>query len=129
MRHYTSIEQSKKLLELGLDPETADMHYMFLSDGIYATPAICAPPMDGDIPCWSALALLEVMPKKIEDKHYLMLGPAIKKNWCIAYMTQQHQYYRETADLIIDAVFQMVVWLLNDGLIKNVRPSQAAHPT
>ena len=27
MRHYTSIEQSKKLLELGLSSETADMFY------------------------------------------------------------------------------------------------------
>ena len=27
MTHYTTIEQSKKLVELGLSPDTADMFY------------------------------------------------------------------------------------------------------
>ena len=31
--NYTSIEQSKKLLELGLDAESADMFYMMYKDG------------------------------------------------------------------------------------------------
>ena len=62
----TTIEQSKHLLELGLDPKTADMAY------------ICGAPEslnvvddyylkdihdEYDIPAWSLSALLEVMPK------------------------------------------------------------------
>jgi hypothetical protein len=65
MRGYTTIEQSKKLLELGLDPESADMlwdetekfprcikHYHeYLSQSI--------PP----IPCWSLSALIIILAK------------------------------------------------------------------
>ena len=36
MKHYTSIEQSKKLLELGLNPNTADMFYPKIDEGLYS---------------------------------------------------------------------------------------------
>lgn len=64
--NYTSIEQSKKLLELGLKPDTADMWWTPLNwqlteyyvevkqDGI-GTPK-------NALPCWSLDALLGVLP-------------------------------------------------------------------
>ena len=61
--NYTSIEQSKKLLELGLKPETADMNHYEKDDGWVTLPK-------GQIsyggfqiiPCWSLGALLGIMP-------------------------------------------------------------------
>ena len=70
--NYTTVEQSKKLLELGLNPETADMWWTPLNwqlteyyvevkqDGI-GTPK-------NPIPCWSLGALMELMPKIKEDE-------------------------------------------------------------
>ena len=66
--NYTSIEQSKHLLELGLDPGSADMHYNFYRDEWDKVksngniPSLMMNSLD-DIPCWSVGALLDVMPK------------------------------------------------------------------
>lgn len=56
----TTIEQSKKLTELGLSRETSDMFYWCGTDlriGGYK-----AQDKDYDIPCWSLAALLNVLP-------------------------------------------------------------------
>lgn len=78
IKSYTDLEQSKKLAQI-LSHESADMYY-FLDP----TPAgniyhIVIPQIDfgtktrepeynkGDIPCWSLMALLSVIPKCIGD--------------------------------------------------------------
>lgn len=66
----TSIEQSKKLLELGIDINTADMHYYKDSFGYYIEGLYNSKDLkDGFelkgieyIPCWSLAALLGVFP-------------------------------------------------------------------
>lgn len=70
MKGYTTMEQSKKLLELGLSPETADMHYI---NNQYPG---CVPYNEmlnnknpwlkgiGLFPCWSLSALLIILAKK-----------------------------------------------------------------
>lgn len=70
----TSIEQSKHLLELGLDPKTADMEYCYIDEfnnGLQVksdTNAEVDKKLDvmfgvTHIPAWSLSALLEVMPR------------------------------------------------------------------
>jgi hypothetical protein len=86
----TTIEQSKKLLELGIDVNTADMYYQYYksfspSDGI--TEGHCDIPVIGswkehhisipnpvmpnaDMPAWSLTALLNVIPNyKLSSEH------------------------------------------------------------
>ena len=79
----TMISQSRKLVELGLDQNSADMYYPYLGAGMYGdTPRVGFPiEYSGgrDIPAWSLSALLEVMPKP--------------------------DLYRETADLWVCASF------------------------
>ena len=108
---YTSIGQSKMLLELGLSPESADMYYKYVlsnSDKIIHNPEICSPinalewynkgytisgknALTSDefcVPCWSLGALLEVMPKIILNKCHMYgwdLYPAAK-NFRLAYI-------------------------------------------
>lgn len=84
--NYTTIEQSKHLLELGLNPESADMFY-FLdptpAGNIYHLTVINEynrkPEYDkGDIPCWSIGALINSMPKYMksgENYFELMIIP------------------------------------------------------
>ena len=118
---YTSIEQSKKLLELGLSPESADMFYakrwdepVIISDNYDNTP--CYDESDNtDIPCWSVGALLEVMPE-IEYKDYPKRFPKL-----LHYDGYQFDHYCHCTKEyynIIDAAYEMVVWLLENNYIK-----------
>ena len=62
---YTTIEQSKRLLELGLPKDTADMYYSAICfGGMYdKNPSVCATgTFSGyiDLPCWSVGRLIEM---------------------------------------------------------------------
>ena len=68
----TDLSQSKKLLELGIDAETADMWWN-IGIGGYSNPS-CVPVSDVDIPAWSLTALLQLMPKDKEITWVLSYG-------------------------------------------------------
>lgn len=64
-KDYTSVEQSRKLIELGIDKTTSDMHYDKHSLENYYSPI----PLIGkyseihdQFPCWSLTALFNVLP-------------------------------------------------------------------
>ena len=63
----TTIEQSKHLLELGLDTKTADMVWIRYAAGGYRLEVLHRELferiMETDIAAWSLTALLDVMPK------------------------------------------------------------------
>ena len=60
----TSIEQSKHLIELGVDPMTADMYYPPLNMD-YPWVWSGKPLMyRGGIPAWSLIALLNLLPER-----------------------------------------------------------------
>lgn len=122
--YYTSIEQSKQLLELGLNPDTADMLWTPLNwqlteyyvevkqDGI-GTPK-------NPLPCWSLGALMELMPKICEDENDGGCYPVL----CKGFNTDMwHCVYRRTLYVTdwykssINAAFEMVVWLLKNNYI------------
>jgi hypothetical protein len=71
----TNIEQSKRLLALGLKKETADMHhYQYVEGGrwnVEARPSI-AGYNNRLIPAWSLHRLIEILPKRIKN---------IKEDW------------------------------------------------
>ena len=141
--NYTSIEQSKKLLELGLSPESADMcylpthigdeHHWIASLSSYSEcTKMTDVSIDYCIPCWSLGALLEVMPKSIERydsdrcyRHYsLNLFKAYR--YCCSYSfgpslnEENHMQlccFGEDASWL-DVVFKTVVWLIENGYIK-----------
>ena len=108
--NYTSIEQSKKLLELGLSPETADIwwdeterfprfikHYHdYLSQQI--------PP----VPCWTTGALLNLIPS------YTIIQNPLTDNiviWSQGLNTGEWE-------TLLDACYNMVCQLLVSNLIK-----------
>lgn len=130
----TTIEQSRKLIELGLDPESADMTYLLFSDGKYSIKVEIGKRQKGEsfLPAWSLSALLEVMPKVIVhdmNKHVLCLKYAEGVAPFIYYVVESG---RNKGKLIrfdngrcvpdaydaLDAAYKMVCWLLEQGLIK-----------
>lgn len=130
--NYTTIEQSKKLLELGLNPDSADMFYNEEPDECYPKDIVDTKyPMviregqkhylkEYGVPCWSLGALLELMPKIKEDEDDGGCYPTL----CKGYNTDKwHCVYRGSiyitnwCDTSIDAAFEMVLWLLENGFL------------
>lgn len=120
MTHYTTLEQSKKLVELGLNPDTADMCYIQHFDESYnevtfiEEDPILTHTIDAiDLPCWSLGALLELMPI-IDDNSYSLSGTlnkgALCKHPCTSVMFQEESP--------LEAVYNMICWLLERNYIK-----------
>ena len=98
----TSQEQSKKLVELGIDVNTADMYYDANSYGIQGKPEVAVGKVwSKDIPAWSLTALIGLIPKFSLEKD-------ISKN--AGY--ELHDNYNTTYyDEPVDAAFEMICWL------------------
>lgn len=120
---YTTIEQSKALVKLGLDEKTADL--TITSNAI--TPYIHINGLkrgDKEYPCWSAEALLEILPKYIYDVDNEEYCFTIEKEedgtYSIGYKYVDRLNYdyliQETGELI-PVLFKIVEWLLTYKLI------------
>lgn len=126
MRGYTTISQSKKLLELGLSPDTADMNWFILPDTVNPKwiartfPYINDGAIDGNLPCWSLASLLGVLPKEIVcDKGIVYLEFHVWEN-SLEYVNNANYtlYVTKSYDNPVDACYEMVCWLLENGHVK-----------
>lgn len=132
----TSVEQSKKLIELGIDVYTADMYWskctiIDFGDGTLKVSYTAEPcnisqfkNNDEDIPAWSLSALLDILPFHIisnnqryafgifkgfnKEGETYMLRYNVFNTEIILYETD---YYNNP----LDAAFEMVVWLKENG--------------
>lgn len=136
----TSIEQSKILIELGLDVKTADMYYDVNSYGTQSKPEVVVGEVwSKDIPAWSLSALLKLI--KSEFYGETIYGDTITYKvdfrkykftddvdlYQIAYGSIKFDVDGQDSfkDMIntgqkedpIDAAFQMVCWLKENGKI------------
>lgn len=127
MTHYTTLEQSKKLVELGLSLDTADMFYNeepdeYCPKGIVDTkyPMVLREGQNHylkeyGIPCWSLGALLEVMPKYVQinsNQTGLTIDITFVHNGVV---TDSHHVKNNT---FLEAAYNIVVWLLKNNYIK-----------
>lgn len=74
IKSYTDLDQSKKLAEI-LPIESADMKYISFrhrDDTIEWVPSL-GTPSKYDFPCWSLAALLNVIPKRIDEFNVLRI--------------------------------------------------------
>lgn len=117
----TTIEQSKHLLELGLDPKTADMVWMCnkwlysIKDNILNREQFS----EQDTLAWSLSALLEVMPNN--DYWEICLWQYKDQRWQCVFDDVEFSNGETksfVADTPIDAAYEMVCWLLENNLIK-----------
>ena len=115
--NYTSIEQSKKLLELGLSPETADMFYIEGSSAIGINVPFVKESEMNRIPCWSVGALIKVI---CETCDRCEINLKINKEWNIfIHAYESYSFYNGTGFYtVLNACTEAVVWLLGNGYIK-----------
>lgn len=118
----TSIEQSQKLIELGIDANTADMlwTYDFMVNDINGLNVISEQlkPEENDIPAWSFSALIELMP--LINEYNIEYRPIIERHaddgWACKYYNEETRntndiYVRRFGKTPLDAAFQMICWL------------------
>ena len=134
-QHYTTVRQSKILLECGLDPNTADMFFNPQMDvdanvaaGFVETPE-CYPYSEIQenrqlyLPCWSFGALYELLPNN--DEYETLLYKS-SNSWISDFRKEPssdvegvHIEYPEelhtlTAETPLLAIFEMISWLLKN---------------
>jgi hypothetical protein len=142
----TSIEQSKKLIELGIDEDTSDMVYLkdyFLGDeeeeddeedynllvGSYhegyaeTDDGSRIPLFVQHIPAWSLSALLDLPPKGEDNGIDLCFGgykgEEYIDEWFCTFEDNKEPFEFHTCNNKdkLDAVFEMVCWLKENGKI------------
>lgn len=123
----TSVEQSNKLIELGIDVSTADMFWHRKLDGTYSL-SIDDDVLKSDTPAWSITALLELMPSylfEFERGIDLNIYPNLNgKAWHCSYMPNAIENMKTdkfkqitNGDNLVDAAYDMVVWLKKNKLL------------
>ena len=134
IQYYTTKEQSKELLKLGLNPETADMCFEYQKAHWPDEPAYLDWPQcykkhdEQDIPCWSVGALMDLIPKRIvkNNTEYSMCLQTLTH--CYSLCHTDGRYLTTLGCQIIgkpliDAVYQYVVWLIENGYINENEPN------
>lgn len=134
----TTINQSKELVRLGLDPSTADMSY---SEEYYGRDnkgndewrwqlnACKFIDVEGITPAWSLSSLLDVMPGviKADGKQYyfhlekvgLKYGKAYDVSYYFDDVDELYELHTTPAcDDPVSAAYEMVCWLLTNKYIK-----------
>lgn len=115
MKSYTDLEQSKKLLSLGLNTSTADVYWSITLDipiPYLATKIEHQMYKDGAhlIPAWSLAALLGALPEIQGGKPVISLDDN--------YITYPHMSNLHTkADNLIDACYEMITKLKEMNLL------------
>lgn len=128
--NYTTVNQAKRLTKLGLNPNTSDMSYRKWKKGnkyvwepqLISYKDMMRPDEDGAVfyeslllPCWSLGTLLEIMPicnlyDERTERH--------PNDWSFNYNGDTMvDYYETRANSIIEAAYNMVVWLLENNYI------------
>lgn len=147
MRHYTSIEQSKKLIEAGLDPETADMWYAERYTGHHKPNGLwytneepfyylsllqpskgnCSIDVIKDIPCWSIGALLGIVPQSIMGGRFnFFLEKTDGDNYFVGYYDTENDSVEDMKYFVtfcgmslVDMLCKLVCWILENGKRNN----------
>lgn len=117
----TSIEQSQKLIELGIDTSTADMCWLY-TNGEYFDEVNDGVLDEEDIYAWSLTALSNfILPYIMDDD-----GNNYKINISMDGLDRWVAYYKsddlsihicEESEDLIDVIFEMVCWLKKEEYI------------
>lgn len=117
----TSFEQSQRLLDLGLKPETADMYYFWKGGNDYRLKVdVGNNPLKYNmdktyIPAWSLHRLLYLIPDSVKD-YYLTVysGYVITYNSLCGSSYEFCKEFNESLD-IYDNIIDCIEWLINEG--------------
>lgn len=129
---WTTVKESKLLLDAGLDPNTADMCWGFDAETMVYKKSPYPLPWRGYtakafyLPCWSLGALLELLPtdKESSDDRYVNISRRMKSKY---YPESWHLYFIGPVDhklhfvdeaVFIEGVVKMMVLCIGHGLVK-----------
>lgn len=122
----TDIEQSKKLIELGIDLNTADMYWWNchgfrlsanpyteeVKKGFESHQLEC-------IPAWSLSALLEILRNYTDcDKLDIFSNRSQKWQITISYYDHVWKEHEEVSINLMESTYNTVVWLLDNNFYK-----------
>jgi hypothetical protein len=122
---YTTVTESKRLLKLGLKPESADLYYLIIADDEYSKY-----PQLGDLedilrefPCWSGDRLSDLLPAKLYNgKYNIDLREDSNKYFQIAYGSWNIEHTRfndmintKQSQSFKEVCYDMLIWLLKNA--------------
>lgn len=114
----TTFEQSKRLLELGLKPETADCCLDDVIEGVYS-PMALKKVFESQIPAWSLHRLIELCPEYINIDGYADTSYWIKiykhGNKIIYENDYDRFIYLGDGDNLFDTFIDCIEWLIKEG--------------
>lgn len=122
MKSYTDIEQSKKLVELGIDVNTADMWYppSLIEYGVvnkwWKNPTIIEDiehsklKKEYHVPCWSLAGLLNILP-------HPGCFQETSSHWFCDCFAKDGCYYEAEASNPVDACVEMVLRLHEQNIL------------
>lgn len=121
-------EQSQKMIDMGIDIWTHDMAYRkiqgTLGEEIEPWPAYTNTGKlfdSREFPAWSLDALMQLMPIIEYDGHaYQALCYYRNGNGIVNYenINEVRPFVSMSAEHLVDAAFDMIVWLVEEGYIK-----------
>ena len=108
----TTIEQSRKLLELGLDPKSADFALVG-EDGCFVKSSSYEVE-DTETPAWSLEALIDALPSGTAFISTDRLGYCVTFSFGVWVLYQSTSYSKS----LLNQMFELVVWLLENGYMR-----------
>lgn len=120
----TTIEQSYRLLELGLSADTADMQYLHFGHkfGFAKYPSVI--PTDSklkenSIPSWSLSALMSMLPATINigaDECCLIVDK-YQNRWYVRYIDKNQMGLGYNNTELITAIYDIICYLIEEKLL------------
>ena len=135
----TSVNQSKKLIELGIDVNTADMRYGYIApyeysdrmfDGGYdevpypkdflkKNPNLSENEYDSELPAWSLSALLNLIPNENDNGRNYCYIEVYVGYYTVSYCNNWDGriFSTKSNKCLLDAAFEMMCYLIENKLI------------
>ena len=119
---WTTLEEAKQLVEAGLNPDTADMYWAPDAGTVVPTPYITKtdnetliPAYKGAVPCWSLGALIQLLPRTVEQEYNLYVNSEL---W-VMYRSPFSKNIKAVGSnpFLIENVKDGIIWLLKNKMI------------
>jgi hypothetical protein len=117
----TNKEQSKRLIDLGLNPNTSDMHHYRWSEG-YWDIQNCPPRGSNSnfIPAWSLHRLIAMLPNELEWLSVMLSRTSsypsvIYKDKNLYAYTERWRHVFNDKDNIYDNIIDSIEWLIKEN--------------
>ena len=125
----TNIDQSYALMDLGLNPDSADMKYdprwdipVIVDDEYYDNKLEYNTEFENtDVPSWSLSALRKLIPMGIETKNGTCLFSCHNRldgSWVYMYHYEDGTVLKQFTGGDVDSAYEMVSWLLENNYIE-----------